>query len=441
MSKFDLNAFQKTPPTYRIDLGLCLTGYICTMILKIETDKLKPGMYIVNTGLPWHSHPYVYSKEGNIESELRVDILNREGFTEAFIDTEKGYFKFSQSKENNPVSDIHPGFDFSELVGGKEVYPSHVIPLDIEIARAKTVYRDTLRYAKEFIDRAKEEKIASVDQARPLVKELLDSIMRNRDALVSFCKLQSHDEYTYSHCVNVCVLSLAFGYFLGLDQEILRNIGLAAMCHDLGKTTIPGDVLNKPSKLTEEEYGLIRKHPMAGYNMVRKAGADNVTLRGILDHHEKMNGHGYPNGLANLRISVAGRIVGMADVYDALTSNRAYKMALSPMKAMSVMFSMRGQDFHVATLERFIKCLGIYPVGSVVYLNTKEYGVVCESNPHQPLKPKVKVLLDSDMLPKTPNVVDLAACDGRGKDAVSIIKTLDSPPEGIEIQSCLGAAL
>jgi HD-GYP domain-containing protein (c-di-GMP phosphodiesterase class II) len=406
------------------------------MLLKIDTDKLKPGMYVVNTGLPWHSHPHVYSKVGVIESALRADNLRHEGFTEAFIDTDKGFFKFPPGKDGGPP-DMHPAMDLSWLLDGEQAYPARLVALDAEMPEAKAVYRDTISYAKEFIIRAREDNVACVDQAKPLVEELLSSIIRNRDALVSLCKLQSHDEYTYAHCVNVSVLCLAFGYFLGLGHEVLSNLGLAAMCHDLGKTVVPAEVLNKPSKLTEEEFDLIRKHPGVGYDMVRKAGASSLTLKGVLDHHEKINGRGYPNGLASLRISVAGRIVGMADVYDALTSNRPYKDALSPMKALSVMFSMRGQDFHPATLERFIKCLGIYPVGSVVYLSTNEYGVVCESNPHQPLKPKVRVLMDSAMLPLSPNIVDLAAA-GQGEDAVSIVKTLDSPPEGLDVRVGLG---
>ena len=403
------------------------------MYLKIDIDKLEVGMHVVNTGLPWVSHPHVYSVEGEISSPVRIANIKREGFSTVYIDTEKGSYRLRTGKTGKRAAGIGTLPDLSGLVEAGVVQPPRIVPLEQEMPRAKVLYAQTLRYAEEFINRARQDGLANIDGARVVVAELLESVVRNRDALGCFSKLQSHDDYSYSHCVNVSVLALSFGYFLGLARETLHDVGLAAICHDLGKASIPVEVLNKPGPLTEEEFALIRRHPLDGHAMAREAGASKAALRGILEHHEKSNGTGYPGGLTEHRISLPARIIGLCDIYDALTSLRPYKKAISPMKAMSVIFGLRGQEYHTATLERFIKCLGIYPVGCMVRLTSGEYAAVCEINPGEPLRPKVKVLLDPDMGPVEPRVEDLAARGGGPHSALAIESALDSPPEDLDI--------
>ncbi len=377
------------------------------MLKKIAIQDLRPGMYVVNSGLSWIEYPYLYMREGVVATEDAVRAIAAEGFTEAVIDTDLCVGLDMASVESEA--------DISHRISALAEYipPGPTVALSEELKRAVALYSDSVKQARSIMDDVRMGRALDVDASSPVVEEIIGSVTRNCDALTGLSKLRSFDEYTFTHCVNVAVLAVVFGRFLGKTEDDLRVLGMAGLFHDVGKQLVPQDVLNKPGKLTEAEFVQMKQHPSLGYNHLKKqAGAEGgevnpVVLAGVLEHHEKYNGTGYPGGLAGDTISEAGRILAVADVYDALTSQRVYKAPMLPHKALGLMYSMRGKEFHPGYVERFIKCLGIYPVGTTVLLNSGHVGVVYGSNPRIPLQPQVLVAAGSlgAILPRR---VDLA---------------------------------
>jgi HD-GYP domain-containing protein (c-di-GMP phosphodiesterase class II) len=278
-----------------------------------------------------------------------------------------------------------------------------------------------------------------IGQGEAFVEEIIGSVTRNPDALISLSKLRTYDEYTFTHCINVAVLTLGFAEFFGIHRTELRALGIAALFHDIGKARIPNAVLNKPGRLSDEEFAVMRRHPLLSYQLLRDnehggSSLDPDVLHGIVEHHEKHNGKGYPRGLKDDAIHIYGRVIALADVYDALTSARVYKPAMPPTKALQIMFEMRDKDFRATDVSMFIKFLGIYPVGSLVRLSDGHHGVVSEANREDVRRPRVLVAFDRDLAPAPRQVVDLAE-----HTDLAIAEGLDHREHGIDPMALLAA--
>jgi putative nucleotidyltransferase with HDIG domain len=243
-----------------------------------------------------------------------------------------------------------------------------------------------------------------------LVDDIVESIDRHPDALLSLARLKTADEYTYVHSVAVCALMVALGRQLGLDDTQCREAGMAGMLHDLGKAAMPQEILNKPGKLTTDEFDVIKQHPLRGYEML--LGGTSVTdhVRDVCrHHHERFDGTGYPDALAGEKISLLARMGAVCDVYDAVTSNRPYKAGWDPAHALSQMATWKGH-FDTAVFQSFVKSVGIYPTGSLVRMRSGRLAVVLDQNPDALTQPRVKVFFSTKAgLPLEPRVLDLAS--------------------------------
>jgi len=243
-----------------------------------------------------------------------------------------------------------------------------------------------------------------------LVDDIVESINRHPDALLSLARLKNADEYTYLHSVAVCALMVTLGRQLGLDDAQCREAGMAGMLHDLGKAAMPQEVLNKPGKLTPAEFAIIKQHPVRGYEMLLAGGAVSEDAMDVCrHHHERMDGTGYPDALAGEQISLLSRMGAVCDVYDAVTSDRPYKAGWDPAQALAQMATWKGH-FDPMVFQSFVKSIGIYPTGSLVRMRSGRLAVVLDQNRSALTKPRVKLFFSTKAgLPMKPQVLDLAA--------------------------------
>ncbi|MCU7968506.1 MAG: HD-GYP domain-containing protein [gamma proteobacterium symbiont of Bathyaustriella thionipta] len=223
-------------------------------------------------------------------------------------------------------------------------------------------------------------------------------------------QLKNRDEYTSQHSMNVCVLSVALGRYIGLPEKELQDLGLCGMLHDMGKILIPDKVLNKPGKLTGKEVKIMKYHTVLGLKILKKSKG-RVPLSVIdtaYSHHERVDGKGYHRGVGQEKITRETRIVAIADMYDALTSDRVYRKGCSHLEAIDIMNNMSGKHLDYALMLKFIECLSVYPPGSIVQLTNDEIAIVIEVNQDEKLRPKVIILLGADKQSKKEKIVNLA---------------------------------
>jgi len=296
-----------------------------------------------------------------------------------------------------------------------------------EVKRASRIVEKGREAVVSMFQEARMGKAIEADAAAPLVEEISNSVMRNPGALISLARLKTADDYTYLHSVAVCALMIALARKLGLDEQETREAGMAGLLHDLGKAGVPLEVLNKPGKLTEEEFALVKKHPVQGYKLLSEGkGASQASMDVCLHHHEKFDGSGYPEGLAGENISLLARMGAVCDVYDAITSNRPYKAGWDPAESIKRMAEWKGH-FDPVVFQAFVKSLGIYPVGSLVRLESGKLGVVTEQGEQSLLKPKVKVFFSTKSQAYIkPETIDL------GRSAEKIAGREDAEKWGIK---------
>ncbi|MCT4620849.1 MAG: HD-GYP domain-containing protein [Marinisporobacter sp.] len=223
------------------------------------------------------------------------------------------------------------------------------------------------------------------------VSNILDDLLGNKDIMLNLSDIKAADDYTFGHSVNVCVLSLVTGIAMGYNRERLEKLGVGAVLHDIGKIAIPIDILNKPGKLTDTEYKIIQEHPRLGYEIVKKhPSISSLSAMVVLTHHERYDGTGYPLGKKGEEIYEFSRIVAIADVYDALTSDRVYKKKALPHEAIEYLIAMGNNQFDGDIVKKFIQHVAPYPVGTIVRLSTGVQGIVVAVDKNCPNRPKVR---------------------------------------------------
>lgn len=368
-------------------------------------------MKVLDLDMPWLLHPLVYTVEGVIESPEQIAKIIAEGFTEAFIDDASGE---EGGTDKERLDKILTAPDQLPVQFGTPPGLDPKIAIEEELPAAKGVYEDSMRFAKRTLLSIVQHGEVSLTEAEDVVDGVMSSVSRNHNAFLGIVKLRARDEYTYTHSVNVAVFTTLFARHLGFSADSARRLGVAGLFHDLGKSFIPDEILHSPKRLSEEQFAVMKQHPELGYRQIRNLdGIYPEVIQGILEHHERFDGKGYPKGLRGEEISLVGRIMGIVDTYDAMTSSRVFKEPMLAHKALSLMYSMRGNSFQSEILEQFIRCQGVYPVGSIVELESGWRGVVVETNPVKPLHPKVVLLQDPNGRGVYGQVVDLAASENK----------------------------
>ncbi|MBI3545657.1 MAG: HD-GYP domain-containing protein [Gammaproteobacteria bacterium] len=381
------------------------------MKTKIDTQHLKIGMYVSELDRPWLGTPFMFQGfEITTDEELKT--LQQYCRHVYIIAPESSGALPTRPTSGEPIK---PKLNVEALPksvaleqqmlkinnhpGARSVYVDQTT-LEEETQLIESTFTDTQELVKEMMWEAKFGRSLNVPGARKLVTKMVESALRNPDALTCFTQLKQKDEYTAQHCLRVSILSLVFGRQLGLADEELEHLGLGALLLDLGKMKIPSEILNKPAPLLPDEMNLARQHVPWGIEIMEKTHPlPAKVLEIVRRHHERYDGSGYLDKLQGDSIGLLGMIAGMVDYYDAITSDRVYREGISAHVALKKMYEARGTQFHPELVEKFIQCLGIYPIGSVVELNTGEIGVVVALNRSHRLRPRVVLVLRADKTP------------------------------------------
>jgi len=302
-------------------------------------------------------------------------------------------------------------------------------------ATARKTFFSAIGAVQDTINQARNTHTINVAKTKRVVQELINRIIEDESALVELTSLRSFDDYTYVHSVNVCVLALVLGYHLGLDRKMLSNLGVGSLLHDIGKTKLPLELLNKPDEFNEYDWQQMRKHPVYGVKALIKTRATDETMARasstIFEHHLMVDGSGYPELLRKRQPSLSARIVAIADTYNAMTSGRIYhKKRHLPDEAITSMVNRIDKSFDPLLLKVFINTLGIYPVGTVVMLSSKEIGIVARNNPNDLERPKVKVIANQDSLF---DVGEVKVIDLSKESGIKVTKIIDDEKYNIDI--------
>lgn len=368
---------------------------------KISVDELRIGMYVSGLDRPWAETPFVF-QGFPIHHRDELDALRRV-CDYVFIDTERAAEPHERLSTLRPDQDpVRRSIRVASVTDRSRVYSYDDDPAAFaaELETARRVFYGAKGFVESALEDARLGRSIDTDAARQNVSEVVDSVLRNASALMLMSNLKNRDEYTSIHCVNVCIFAVAFGRHLELDVDELSELGLGALLHDIGKMRVPIDVLNKPGRLTLEEFEVIKRHVTLGREILGTvADLPRRALDIVYSHHERVDGSGYPRGLRGAGISQFAMMVALVDVYDAVTSDRVYHAAISSHDALSMMYDHTPVTFDKTLFEQFIKCLGIFPVGSLVELNTGQIGMVMTVNHKRHLKPIVMLLLDPDRQP------------------------------------------
>ncbi|MGZ8290352.1 MAG: HD-GYP domain-containing protein [Telluria sp.] len=381
------------------------------MLKNIDASQLRIGMFIHDLSCDWMTHPFVRNKL-LLRTPEEIRKIVDAGIHDVVIDCARGL-----DVEDAPTVAETEARTEAELaeIASKPLIVTRV-SLGEELKRAAQVRQEAAGLVRSVMQDARLGKAVEVDRVAPVVQDITESILRNPGALIGLLRIKTKDDYTFLHSVSVCALLVAFCRARGMDAETTFQAGLGGLLHDTGKALVPDAILNKPGRLTEEEFAIIRKHPQDGYDILRKSpeiGA--IPLDITLHHHERHDGSGYPGKQAGAQISELAQMAAIVDVYDAITADRCYHKGMSAAEALRKIYEWSKFHFNPVFVQEFMRCVGIYPVGTMVMLESGRLGVVIEAHETNLLAPKVNVFFHSKQNAYIkPETVDLSRALGFG---------------------------
>ena len=378
------------------------------MIKKVKASDLKVGMYIHDLNVPWLEHGFAKNRF-LLQDEKQIERIIQVNISEVLIDTVRGIDEAhspSREEAESELMDKMIGAAVGPDVGmrsGKSTNP----PVE-----SRQIHFEAVKVVSDILGDARIGKQVNVEQATPVVTNITEAVLQNDGTLVSLCRIKHRDTYTFQHSVSISALLVTFCNSVGgYSSNQLIDIGLGGLFHDIGKMRIPNEILNKPGRLTEDEFAIMRDHVRLGVEYLKnEKRLSDSAVKIVAEHHERFDGTGYPKGLSKKAISEIGQMTSIVDVYDAITSIRVYHSALEPSDALKRIFEWSGKHFEESLVQMFIKAIGIYPVGSLVRLDSDHLAVVMRQNENNMLTPLVRIVFDAKtgqrLIPKN---LDLAA--------------------------------
>jgi HD-GYP domain-containing protein (c-di-GMP phosphodiesterase class II) len=388
---------------------------------KISIGDVRLGMYIDSLCGSWVEHPF-WRKSFLLDQQKDMDDLLGCGTEELWIDTDRG------ADVENVVAPDSPPPDSEDTKQEKGLEPPVV--LSDEIRRARKIHAQGKLDVTEMFARACNKEELRLDRALILVDEIRRSTARNPNAFLGLTRPKSKEDYLCLHSISVCALMILLGRNMKMDHETIISVGLAGLLLDIGNIGLPQDLVNKPGTLTQEEYNIVKTHPLRGWNILNQHNLDNIVLDVCLHHHERMDSSGYPECLPLDSLSVFARMAAICDTYDSLISDSYYRKGISPANAIREMTKWQEGQFDKAVFHAFVKTVGIYPFGSLVKLKSGRVAVVEEQSNKSLASPIVRVFFSTKVdQPIFQEWIDLS----KVQDAIVSVEEADELSEELRV--------
>ncbi len=381
------------------------------MLKKINVEQLKPGMYVHDMDCGWMEHPFL-TDSFKIKSDKDIERMVGHGIRELYIDPAKGF----------DVDDAPTQTEAEAVINRKmaavvePIKPVEPVSLHEELVNARRVRDEANKVIGDMMLGVRHGKKVEMARLDPVVRQMSDSILRNKDALLSLCRIKEKDNYTFLHSLSVGALLMNFTRAAHLKPGDMVLVGTGGMLHDIGKTMVPDRILNKPGTLTPDELTTMQMHVQHGRNILSDArDITQTSFDVVAQHHERYDGSGYPLKLKGEEMSVYGQMASIVDVYDAMTSDRVYRMGMDPTLAVRKMFEWSRAHFDPKLIQLFVRTIGIYPVGTLVMLESKRIAIVLNQDGRDLTRPVLRVVYDADKrCYLAPQDIDLSANLGHG---------------------------
>jgi putative nucleotidyltransferase with HDIG domain len=381
------------------------------MTKKIDVRQLRPGMYIADLGSDWMAHPFLRSSL-KVKDEATIAKIIASGIHEVYIDPAKGLDVADAPTRH----EVERALEQEMVEVATEAAPPQRVTATEEMGRARKIHAEANQIIHNIMQDVRLGEQVRLEQVEPVVEQMTESILRNGDALLSLCRVKNKDDYTFLHSVSVCALQVSFCRALGMDAETIHLAGIGGLLHDIGKVKVPDKILNKAGRLTDDEFTAMKCHVTESKLILDQTdGISEISIQVAYQHHERHDGSGYPEGLKGEAISQMGKMAAICDVYDAITSDRVYHKGLAPHEALRKIFEWSKFHFDPALVQQFLRTIGIYPVGTLVMLESGRLAMVLEQGEGNLLQPTVKAIYDSRRRQYIePKIVDLARPVGQG---------------------------
>ena len=368
-------------------------------------------MFISNLDASCLEHNFI-TTQFPVSNEETVRKVHQTGIKSVYIDTAKG----SDLQDAATAAEVSAELDKKTLkIADDNDHIDNQVSVQEEVERARGIYKEAHNIMQDLMEDIRLGKQVEVERVEPISEQLVESVFRNKDALISLSRIKDKDHYTFMHSVSVAGLMITFSRAMGFDMNLIKEISIGGMLHDVGKMMTPDNVLNKPGKLDDGEFKIMKSHVVYSKELLEgKPGITQAALDVAAMHHERIDGSGYPLGLKGDEISQVGQMSTIVDVYDALTSVRVYKSAWEPNLALKKLMEWSDHHFNPTLVQQFIRCLGIYPIGTLVELDSGNIAIVIEQGEKDLLSPTVKIIYNNRKKGLVPvSILDLSKTDDR----------------------------
>lgn len=399
---------------------------------KVDTRELQIGMYVSELDRSWLETPFLFqgfkiSSQGDIKELARWCKF-------VFVDEERSEYQRPPAPTPTQIE-----AKATKLAEVKYEKPASKVSIEEEISEARKVKEVAEQQVSLMLSQARAGQALDYDKASEVVANIVESLVRNPDAMLLLGTIKSHQQEAEAHAINTCILSLTLGRFMKFSQKMVEELGLAALLHDVGEVKVPVEIISSGPK-NAQEMELMKSHTRHGLEILSNTpGIPESVIDVAYSHHEQVDGKGYPRGLSGNSLTIFAKIVAIVDVYDKLTRGKGEK-GISSTEALRYLYLYRDKLFDAKLTEAFIKCLGIYPVGSLVELESGEVGIVISSQPGEHLYPRLMLVRSPEKKPyDPPRLISLAmfAKNDSDKKKYSIRQVLPPEAYGVDIRSYL----